>query len=34
MLPSRTLSETMAALRQEQSAPLRALYDDLVSQLT
>jgi peroxiredoxin len=34
MLPLRTLSETMAALRQELSAPLRALYDDLVSQLT
>jgi hypothetical protein len=34
MLPSLTLSETMAALRQELSAPLRTLYDNLVSQLT
>jgi peroxiredoxin len=34
MLPVRTLSETMAALRQELSAPLRRLYDDLVRQLT
>jgi peroxiredoxin len=34
MLPLRTLSETMATLRQELGAPLRRLYDDLVRQLT
>src|SRR5260370_16895352 len=34
MLPLRTLSETMAALRQELGAPLRGLYDDLVRRLT
>src|SRR5215470_6546809 len=34
MPPLRTLSETMAALRQELSAPLRSMYDDLVRQLT
>jgi peroxiredoxin len=34
MFPLRTLSETMAALRQELSAPVRSLYDDLVKRLT
>jgi peroxiredoxin len=34
MPPLRTLSETMAAVRQEVSAPLRRLYDDLVRRLT
>jgi peroxiredoxin len=34
MLPLRTLSETMAALRQELGAPVRSLYDDLVRRLT
>jgi peroxiredoxin len=34
MISSRTLSEKMAELRQEVRAPLRALYDALVSRLT
>src|SRR5579864_5159983 len=34
MLPSRTLSEVMATLRQELSTPIRSLYDKLVSHLT
>jgi peroxiredoxin len=34
MLPSRTLSEVMASLRQELSTPIRSLYDELVKHLT
>jgi peroxiredoxin len=34
MVPLRKLSEVMAALRQELSAPMRSLYDELVTRLT
>ena len=34
MVSSRTLSETLAGLRKEVSAPVRALYDALVKRLT